>query len=146
MHDHAILRHGSGRLVAVKAGWSWPAFRYGPFWALWQRQWRAVGYCAAVMLGCALLELCGGWLADRVNLWFSTVAFVMAIALGLTGNRMQHASYMRRGYRQVARLFAESEEEALSAYRQAHQAKKQKRANRRRARAEPAEGSTHASP
>ena len=39
MNIYNIFRHSSGRIEAVKVGWSWPAFGFTAFWAISKRMW-----------------------------------------------------------------------------------------------------------
>ncbi len=82
MRSYSIQRHAKGHLVAVGDGWSWPAFLYGIFWALYQRNWVVAGCCMAPLLACAVLEPLSPWFASWLNFWFSSLGFMIAVAWG----------------------------------------------------------------
>jgi hypothetical protein len=39
LKDFKIYENPFGDQEAVKQGWSWPAFIFGGFWALWKNLW-----------------------------------------------------------------------------------------------------------
>jgi hypothetical protein len=94
----AYVRHGGldpDRDVAlVKEGFSWPAFIFGPLWALARRLWLAAAGFALVL---GLLEA----LARVVELDpFTWTALTLAVsaAFGWLGNDLRRRKLERRGF------------------------------------------------
>lgn len=94
---------GTGRYAYVHAGFSWPAFFLGPWWAIVKRRW-------GFLLPMSVLEIVlsfGGELA--LGHGFHTLGAVLVLtqlaymlARGLYGNNWLAASLRRKGYVRVA--------------------------------------------
>ncbi|MBB1634097.1 hypothetical protein A9975_24990 [Cupriavidus sp. UME77] len=100
------------------------------FWALYGRHWRVAGGCIALLLTWALLE------SQNVGFrfWFSSIAFMMSIALGITGNELRRRQLQHMGYKKIRDyVSADTVKGALHAFQIAQKARKEKRRNRRRA-------------
>ncbi|RQO36003.1 hypothetical protein DBR37_06570 [Herminiimonas sp. KBW02] len=137
LHDYAVFSDQHGRLLAIKKGWSWPAFLYGPLWAMYRKLWLPVGIYLAAILLCTLLELQAGWISERLNFWSSALLFCINGALGIKGNDQLHKRYIRLGYHLIGRnVRAASVHAALQRYRtelSARQERREEHRNKRRA-------------
>jgi hypothetical protein len=100
MSAAVFLKHPSGREVQVQTGFSWPAFLFGPFWAIAKRQW----ILAALMgVGFVAVNVVAGMAQqaqDIVGLLVSLVLMIAyMVACGLYGNRWVRLLLEREGYR-----------------------------------------------
>ena len=90
--------------MAVKEGFSWPAFFFGPFWLLWHRLWpEAAGVGIAALATLALPPAAG-----------LAASFLLALLLGLEGNALRRWALRRRGWREADIIAAASADEALT--------------------------------
>lgn len=99
---------------AVKLGWSWPAFLFGPFWALAKRLWvHAFGFFAAVY---GTVFLAFSLEGDDSALVFAPplVTIALWIFFGAKGNAWRERNLHSRGYALVKSVSAESPESALA--------------------------------
>lgn len=87
-------RHPDDLYVLVKEGFSWPAFFFGPLWALSHRMWvvSALLFAALIAIGMVSAVLDGG---DAVASWLS---FGIAVLLGFHRNDLRQWSLERSGY------------------------------------------------
>ncbi len=90
--------------VALKDGFSWPAFFFGPLWLAWHRLWIAALAFAAVSFATLALPPAAGLVAS----------FLLALLLGLEGNALRRWALRRRGWREAGSVAADSSEEALA--------------------------------
>jgi len=96
----------------VKEGFSWPAFFFGVFWALWKRLWLVAALLLAVEAGL-------GVLLEELRLTEAAttlVFFTVALLVGLSGNDWRRAKLRRLGYQEVGVVTAEDSETALRRY------------------------------
>lgn len=94
--------------VLIKDGFSWAAFLFTAFWALWHRMWVA----GAVLF--ILFSVTGVALA---HFGFSTalsfvVHGVMSLIVGLGANELRRLSLKRRGFRESGQVLAANAGEA----------------------------------
>lgn len=101
MKQYKVFRHPDGRLEPVKQGWSWPAFFFSWFWALFKRMW---------VLGLSLTAanaFLGGFLevlrqlgndVDAVDALWTVAVIVLHVVFGLKGNTWRETNLQRRGY------------------------------------------------
>ena len=74
-----VLIKKSPTLVKVKSGWSWPAFFFGPWWALAKNMWAVMVWLALLWLAMRALEHFLPW-SEGVN---ALVAFAVWIGPGV---------------------------------------------------------------
>jgi len=99
---------------AVKLGWSWPAFFFGPLWALAKRLWlHAFGIFAAVY---GTIFLAFSLEDDNSALVLAPPVVTIALWLffGAKGNAWRERNLHSRGYALVKGVSAESAESALA--------------------------------
>lgn len=91
-------------MVAVKAGFSWPAFLFGSLWAAARRMW--LPYFAAMSVVDVALWFVTGYAEGQghgvLALAGLAAALAYAVIRGRFGNRWLAASLVRRGYRPEA--------------------------------------------
>jgi hypothetical protein len=98
--------------VLVKEGFSWPAFFFGPLWALAHLMW-----LAAVAL--VALDFVAGIVMDAAKLSAPTQAIVslgIAVLIGAHANDWRRRALARRGYRDGGVVAARNVDEALARY------------------------------
>ncbi|NQV56879.1 MAG: DUF2628 domain-containing protein [Rhodospirillales bacterium] len=95
--------------VAVKEGFSWPAFLISPLWALWHRLW-----LAAILFAGAQIFL--GWILGRFGAdqpVMATASIGLAVLIGWTANDFRRAKLRRRGLGNETPVIAGSGEAAV---------------------------------
>ncbi len=100
------------RAEAVKEGFSWPAFVFSAFWALWHRLW-----LAAVLILAATLAL--GFLIDFVGahpVIRGAVSAGLALVIGWTANDFRRAKMRKQGFAQRSPIIARTAEAAIRRY------------------------------
>jgi hypothetical protein len=96
--------------VAVKDGFSWPAFFFSFLWALTQRLW-----LAAVVL--VVVEIVVSVLVDSIDAITGTALTLgLMLVLGWIGNDLKRRGLAKRGLVQQAAVLAESGEDAVRRY------------------------------
>lgn len=102
--------------LVIKEGFSWPAFLFGPFWALWNRLWVIfailAGVYAAVTIAFALFPVNS---AAEI-----AVTGAIAILIGLNANDWRRSSAARRGWRTEGLAAAPDRDTALRRYFDLH--------------------------
>ena len=117
MRQYKIFEHPTGKIEAVKQGWSWPAFLFGWMWALVKKMWGVAGGIVACAISTGFL-LEGGFevsTADGLNL---LIAFALAIVFGLYGNQWCQNHLHARGYEYKETVNADNPDKATSLYLQ----------------------------
>jgi hypothetical protein len=98
--------------VLVKEGFSWPAFFFGPFWALAHRMW-------LVAIALLALDLVSSGLMDAAHLSppiQAVLSLAIAVLIGAHANDWRRWSLDRRGFREVGVVAARNVDEALERY------------------------------
>ena len=106
--EFRVFKNDAGQCRAVRIGFSWAAFFFGPFWCLAVGTWEL-----------ALLTLIGTlFLAVFLFLIFPVFIVLaplgMGMLLGKGGNVMLEWKLESLGYQCIARVRADSEEDALA--------------------------------
>ncbi len=123
--NFAIYRNASGAMVAVGAGWSWPAFFFGAFWALFNRMWLiGLGTIAVVTLGGVGLAALAGGVArpssEPAVLALVVLAGVTPLVIGLIygakGNSWRQQLLLSRTFNKVGTAVAKNPRKALAAW------------------------------
>jgi len=98
--------------ILVKEGFSWPAFVFGIFWALWHRMW-------LVAIALAFFLVVVGAAMDAFGLDPITqgiVSLAVAVLVGAHGNDWRRKKLARLGYRDMGVVAARNIDEALRRY------------------------------
>lgn len=120
MYIYKIYQSPTYTFEAVKQGWSWPAFFFGPFWTLCKAIW---GLTFVIFIGQSIL------ISTYMNLFLKGLSeqelmialqpfsffltMIVAIPLALYGNRLRERNLLTRGYKHVAYIIAESPQIAI---------------------------------
>ena len=89
-----VPRHPDDLYVLVKDGFSWPAFFFGPLWALTNRLWVVGALLIAAMIGIGMIPSA----FDGGDALASALTFALALLLGFHGNDVRQWSLERAGY------------------------------------------------
>jgi hypothetical protein len=94
----AYVRHGGldpdRDVVLVKEGFSWPAFVFGPLWALARRLWLAAVAFALVLVG--LEAAMRAFAFDGIV--SAMLILILSVAFGWLGNDLRRRKLERRGF------------------------------------------------
>lgn len=100
MSRYIHFKHPSGKDALVHQGFSWPAFLFGPFWAIAKRQWILGAWMALAFVAANLLAGVAQASGDLVLLALSLVVLIgYMVVCGLYGNRWHRHYLERAGYR-----------------------------------------------
>ncbi len=95
--------------TAIKEGFCWPAFFFGPLWALWHRMWfAALGLLAGLVLVKIVVDLIG---ADPVSTGAITLGVMTLVGFGANDARGQ--ALRAHGWRQAGIAAGRDREGAL---------------------------------
>ena len=98
MKSFRIYRRPDQEPRAVKQGWSWPAFIFGPLWALYRRLWvPAIGAPVVFFSIGALIDLVHGHDKTK-DMFMYGVLVVVGAAFGACGNRWVERGLRSRGH------------------------------------------------
>ena len=98
----SLYADGNGRYAYVRAGFSWPAFFLGPWWAIAKRRWGFLLPMSILEIGPSLggeLAIGHGFHTLGSSLVLTQLAYMLA--RGLYGNDWLAASLRRKGYARV---------------------------------------------
>ena len=118
MKTYKVYVSSGGQSEAVKQGWSWPAFFFGPIWALIKKLWLpGIGFLL-LFIGLGSVE---GYLqisrgketAEQFNILTSLIGIGVSITFGLKGNRWRESNLESRRFRLQDTVNAESPDAAL---------------------------------
>jgi len=111
MNAFKIYQHPDGSREAVKQGWSWPGFFFGPIWAMVKKMWGLGGGLLVVILVLALVPVDPG-----IALLTALINFGIYIACGINGNAWRVKNLESRGYEYQETLEAATPEGAIALY------------------------------
>lgn len=101
-----LRRHGldpDRDFLLIREGFSWPAFLFGGFWALWHRLWLAAAVLLLLRAGFAsVLVHMGANLAAQL-----AVDLAFAVAAGMIGNDLRRERAARDDFVDVGVVAAE---------------------------------------
>jgi hypothetical protein len=111
VHIPPATRHQADP-VLVKEGFSWPAFFFGPIWALAHRMWLvAVALVALDLIVSVALD------ATRISsVTEAVISLAIAVLVGAHGNDWRRRSLDRHGFRDAGVVAARNVDEALARY------------------------------
>jgi hypothetical protein len=108
MKTYSVFEYPQGERVAVKQGWSWPAFCFVAFWALYKKLW-AVGFitfAAAIVVG-IILDSLGS--PD-----YGPIPLIFCIIFAIWGNKWRRNSLISKGYSLKGTVNARNSEQAVA--------------------------------
>ncbi len=112
MATYRILEHPLHGPRAVKQGWSWPAFFFGVFWALYKRIWiLAASLFGFIVLSSVLIP------ATVEGQLISNVLFLgLNLTISLKGNQWYASLLETQGFTQQAQVEARNPGDALAVH------------------------------
>jgi hypothetical protein len=94
----AYVRHGGldpdRDVVLVKEGFSWPAFVFGPLWALARRLWLAAAVFALILVGSEMMMR--AFVRDEIAM--TALTLILSAVFGWVGNDLRRRKLERRGF------------------------------------------------
>lgn len=119
MRQFRIYSNPLGSYEAVKQGWSWPAFFFGPIWALTKRMWAlGFGVLGVLFVVSSAMFLAGGVLdEDLLQGMLGMVGigvFVLPIIFGAMGNKWRETHLMSRRFGLQVTAAAANGEDAIA--------------------------------
>jgi hypothetical protein len=112
IHERAWSADMAADAALVKEGFSWPAFVFGPFWALWHSMWKT-----AIVLFVLAAALSGGVeAAGLTEAAGSAVTLAAQTAIGLWANDWRRRVLDRQGCVERGAVHARGLAEAEARY------------------------------
>ena len=94
---------GTETPIALREGFSWPAFLFGPLWLAWHRAWMEAGIAGGLWLLTFTLPPLPSALAQLALFWL----------IGLEGNGLRRRALERKGCIEKTVVPAHDADEAL---------------------------------
>jgi hypothetical protein len=125
MNTFSILEHPTGKVEAVKHGWSWPGFLFGAIWALCKRLY---GYAFLIWFSNIALWIISSLVAyaaqgsyDSTVLVLGRIFFLAAIVLpaafvGACGNSWRSSNLLARGFENRGEVTASTPDGAIAEF------------------------------
>jgi hypothetical protein len=112
MKQYKIFKNPLDQMDAVKQGWSWPAFWFAPFWALFKKMWvlgigTIVGWFGFVFIIDAIF-------GNDMNV--GNGFMVVSLVFGLYGNRWRAGNLKYRGYDEMTTVVGSDPDSAIATY------------------------------
>jgi hypothetical protein len=103
MTTYTYYQTPKGKSLRVKHGFSWPAFLFGPMWALVNGAWRLFALLLMSFLVLVFIDekfaKNSGSIAVLLLMFLAYLAYM--IVCGKTGNSWLRGLYEQRGYKRV---------------------------------------------
>ncbi len=115
MKQFNIYSNPGGIYEAVKKGWSWPAFFFGGFWALFMKMWAlGLGFFGIFSVLGFISVAVGGELGQWLDLLTRVGGLILGIAFGNSGNYWREKHLKSRAFKFVSTVTAANGEEAIT--------------------------------
>ncbi|MFO7818273.1 MAG: DUF2628 domain-containing protein [Pseudomonadota bacterium] len=111
MKTFKLYQHPAGNRQAVKQGWFWPGFFFGPIWALVKKMW---GLGAGLMVAVIVLAMFP--VDTGIGALAALISLGIYVACGINGNRWREKHLSNRGYDHVDTVSASNPEGAIALY------------------------------
>lgn len=93
MKQYKVFEHPSGKIEAVKQGWSWPAFLFSFVWAMVKKMW-------SIGIGLFILSLIFiSMVGKQADLLFHAISVIVSVIFGIYGNSWREKNLESRGYK-----------------------------------------------
>jgi hypothetical protein len=102
----------------IKEGFCWPAFLFGPLWALWHRMWFTF---LGLSAGYALMAL-GATIVNLDEIVIDAIFIGVAAVIGFCGNDWRRAGLAARGWQMKGLSAATDRDAALRRFIDLHPA------------------------
>lgn len=118
MKNYRIYTGLGGASEAVKQGWSWPAFFFGPLWALYKKLWLVGFGFLSLFLAFGIMEAYvelekGAQVADQLRILDSLISLAISVTFGLKGNRWRESNLETHRFQRRDSVAAQNPDEAL---------------------------------
>lgn len=109
MKQFKIYQHPDGTRQAVKQGWSWPGFFFGPIWALVKKLW---GIGSGLLVLAFVLSI----VPPETDLGLIAAILMLAIYIvcGVNGNNWREKNLVSRGFDHVNSISAANPDGAIA--------------------------------
>lgn len=111
MKTFKIYENPAGNRKALKRGWSWPGFFFGPIWAFIKKMW---GLGTVLLIAVIILAIFPA--GSEIGLLAALVNFGIYIACGINGNGWREKNLISRGYEYCATVSAANPEGAMAVF------------------------------
>lgn len=108
MKTYKIFEKG-GQKVAIKQGWSWPAFFFQWIWAFIKKLMLPGFVCLGIGFACAVIGMVTG-----VKNLINPCTLIMGVVFGLKGNKWREGQLVKSGYSDMGTVQAKNPAEAVS--------------------------------
>ncbi len=112
VHTNSWSASADGDAVLIKEGFSWPAFLFGPLWALWHGMWRTA--IVLVILSGAVSG--AGLVAGLAEAGDLALSAGLQVAMGLWANDWRRHVLARRDIRERGAIAARRMRDAEQRY------------------------------
>ena len=110
MTQYKIFKNPLGQMEAIKQGWSWPGFVFGPIWALFKKMWAlGIGTLVGGIILISILEAILGNIGNGLGAGIS-------VMFGMYGNKWREGNLKYRGYDEVSTIIGSNPEGAVATY------------------------------
>lgn len=121
MYNYDIFANKSGKLKAVKQGWSWPALFFGAAWAFCNGLWKVglITSLVSAFIGAFSFMLGATPGGDLAGAFYFVALFSLltCIIFGANGNIWRRERLALLGYSPVDVVISETPAEALEQYK-----------------------------
>jgi hypothetical protein len=114
MKTYSIYENPQGERLAVKQGWSWPAFLFVGIWALVKKIWWAATLGFGVGILIRIVSAASHSIAASLTGFF--LSLFLSIAFGAYGNEWWRKSLVSRGYDLKGDIGAPNQDMAIAYY------------------------------
>lgn len=111
MKEFKIYQYPEGRHEAVKQGWSWPGFFFGPIWTLVKKMW---GLGAGLLVAVIVLAMFP--VESAIGLLATLISLGIYVACGINGNRWREKHLSSRGYEHLDTVSASNPDGAIAIF------------------------------
>lgn len=118
MKKYTMFEYPTGKIEAVKQGWSWPGFFFTIIWAFFKRMWMLGGILvfAEFVLPYLIGAKEGEFLGNLIEFILWLVNLIMPFVFGANGNHWREQNLLRRGYECRVAVTAATAEGATALY------------------------------
>ena len=96
------LKNSTGKVVIVSTGFSWPAFLFGPLWALAKRQWLLFAILILVSIPINLIMEFSAQSKNPTVMFLSLLpTFAFMFVCGFNANRWHKNRLDRNGFKSL---------------------------------------------
>lgn len=112
MNKYKIYKHPIGTIEAVKQGWSWPAFFFASFWAIYKKLW---GLGFGVLILSLFIYVALGTSASFFS-FADLISLVICFIFGVNGNDWRIANLESRGFDYLETVSASSPDGSIAVH------------------------------